>query len=179
MPKHAPYRDDLSAEEVRRLFDYYPETGVLIWEHRDNVAPQWNTRYAGQVAGSLNSLGYRSIRINGRPYFAHRLAYLMMTGAWPTDGMDHKNGHRADNRWCNLRPATPAQNARNRKETQRGSATGVRGVRPHGNKFIAHIRVDGKRKHLGTFPTIVEASVMYQKAAREAFGEFCPGADSD
>ena len=41
---------------------------------------------------------------------AHRLAWLLHTGDWPTNDIDHINRDRKDNRICNLRVLTRSQN---------------------------------------------------------------------
>ena len=39
------------------------------------------------------------------------------------------------------------------------------------NKYVAQIRINGKRKHIGRFKTEAEAHAAYMKAARKYFGE--------
>jgi HNH endonuclease len=54
-------------------------------------------------AGYVNHDGYRVIELDGREHYAHDLAWLMQTGAWPQRRIEHINGNRNDNRWSNLR----------------------------------------------------------------------------
>jgi len=92
-----------------------------------------------------------------------------MTGEWP--GMiDHKNLDRADNRWENLRAATPYQNQGNRRSTSKIGAKSIE-VTP-GGKYRARIRHKNKRIHLGVYSTIEDAKKAYAEAALEYFGEF-------
>jgi HNH endonuclease len=51
----------------------------------------------------INSDGYRVIEIDETEYFAHDLAWLWMTGEFPKGQIEHINGIKDDNRWCNLR----------------------------------------------------------------------------
>ena len=92
----------LSAGQLGSLLHYQPTTGALIWKERPNVVAQWNTRFAGKRAGSLTKEGYVQITINGWVYRAHRVAYLLKTGAWPTVELDHRDGNRSNNKWRNL-----------------------------------------------------------------------------
>ncbi len=77
--------------ELKALLHYDPASGVFTW-----VAGQ----RSGCVAGAMWK-GYISVRIAGRNYQVHRLAWLYMTGEWPADEIDHKNTVRDDNRWTN------------------------------------------------------------------------------
>src|SRR5262249_52604516 len=54
-------------------------------------------------AGYVNSDGYRDINIDGTEYFAQDLIWLWMTGKFPQGRVEHINGIKDDNRWCNLR----------------------------------------------------------------------------
>ena len=45
----------MKQEEIKRLFDYNPYTGRLIWKYRPDVSKSWNTRYAGTEVGSIIS----------------------------------------------------------------------------------------------------------------------------
>jgi hypothetical protein len=83
--------------------------------------------------------------------------------------VDHINGNRRDNRRCNLREVTSAQNCQNRRAANQ---TGLKGVHPRGKKFFACIRVEGKFTYLGIYPTAEEAARVYDEAAHRAFGEF-------
>ena len=39
-------------------------------------------------------------------------------------------------------------------------------------KYVARIKVAGKKKYLGLFDTIEKASVAYTRASKDAFGQF-------
>jgi len=91
----------------------------------------------------------------------------------PREQVDHINGDGLDNRRCNLRLATPSQNARNRK-LRADSTTGYKGVYQEKKrlKWRATIRVNGKRRTLGRFNAPEDAYRAYCQAATEAFGEY-------
>lgn len=160
--------DCLSAEEARALLDYNPHTGVLTWKRNMTT---W-TR-AGDEAGVIQDGKYRRVGIRGRYYMSHRLAWLIVTGEWPKQEIDHANGEKADNRWENLRAATATQNRRNTKHKNRA---GLIGASYHAStgRYRAQIRVDGRRLFLGWFQTAEEASVAYAAAAIRHHGEFTP-----
>lgn len=87
--------------------------------------------------------------------------------------VDHINGNPLDNRRCNLRRCTHAENLRNRK-LSRTNKIGFKGVfyRADKGKFVAYITKDGKRKHIGYFATAEDANEAYVEHAARLFGEF-------
>lgn len=102
------------------------------------------------------------------PYLLHRIAWKLMTGEEPPGTIDHINGDPLDNRWANLRAATPVQQLGNQR-LHRTNTSGHRGVHPHkSGKWVAQIG----RKYLGLFDTPEVAASVYEAAAREKFGEF-------
>lgn len=146
----------LTAERLRELIDYDPETGLFT--HRMSRGPV----KAGDVAGCGNGLGYRRIRVDGPQYRSARLAYLWMTGEWPPEEIDHINRNPADDRWDNLRAVSPSQNLLNRKLPR--STNMPTGVQRQGNRFEAKISVHRKLCYLGMFSTPEAASAAYQRA---------------
>jgi hypothetical protein len=106
--------------------------------------------------------GYWAIRVDDTLYLAHRLAWLYVTGNWPEDQIDHVNGQRNDNRFCNLREATNIQNSHNRRYA--GNKSGFQGVRRENSKWLAEIKVRYKPIRLGLFDTPEEAYVAYCEA---------------
>jgi hypothetical protein len=159
----------LTAERLRELMDYDPETGVFT--RRVHAGARGRGR-AGDVAGSVDDKGYIRIVVDGRRRLAHRLAWLYVTGEWPAEQIDHISGVRDDNRMCNLREATHAENCRNAK--RRSGRTGFKGVVPRGNRYIARIKKGGRCIHLGTFETPEAAHAAYRLGAVEHYGEFAP-----
>lgn len=137
---------------------YDPATGEFRW-----VRPASNRVKPGDVAGSLMRNGYITIMLDGQAVLAHRLAWLITHGVEPSGHIDHINGVKTDNRACNLRDVTPAENAQNRHAVS--SATGYLGVmqRPSG-RFGAYMTTGKVSKCLGTFDTAEEASSAYWEA---------------
>ncbi len=104
--------------------EYEPSTGVFTW------SKALKNQSAGKQAGIIEAKGYRQIMLHGHRYKAHRLAWLIMTGEWPRDQIDHINGVKDDNRFANLREATNAQNKRN-GNVRADSKSGYKGVHWH------------------------------------------------
>lgn len=163
-----------SVEVLRHRLSYDPETGVFRWKFRDDAIPMWNTRYADKEAGYLSSYdGYVRFAIDGVDFAAHRVAFKMMTGREPVMEIDHRNGRRHDNRWSNLREATPAQNRRNQRPKDRGGRLPKGVYRPANRKrYVAQIKVDRKVIYLGSFATPEAAHAAYVEASRKLHGAF-------
>lgn len=157
----------LTVERLRELLHYDPLTGVFTRLTKVGGQP------VGSVAGSAHIKGYVELRVDGRAYLAHRLAWLYVHGEWPIGKLDHRDTIRTHNWIANLRPATDQQNAQN-VNAHRDSRTGIKGVSIHtkSGRFRATIRVQGKQKHLGYFATVEEASAAYQEAAAKQYGEY-------
>lgn len=123
------------------------------------------------LAKSNNSYYAKTnVRINGKQRSMSMHKLLMN----PKKGMvvDHINGNTLDNRRCNLRICTQADNAKNSK-TPKSNTSGYKGiVKKSSTRWQAIITSDGKRINLGSFPTPEEAYAAYCKAALELHGEF-------
>lgn len=152
----------LTADDVRRLFDYDPGTG----EFTRKVRTARCVRVGGR-AGSVHPRGYVHIKIGRYSYAAHRLAWLYVHGEWPRGQIDHVNGQRSDNRLSNLRVCAQSENQQN-TTLLRESASGLRGVGWHkaSGKWRARISVAGVTKNLGTFPDRASAVAAYLQAKR-------------
>jgi hypothetical protein len=88
--------------------------------------------------------------------------------------VDHYDNNSLNNqRKANLRILTCAENQQNRKgATRHNKSSGIRGVKldKRTNKWIARIGLNGKRKHIGCFVSVIEA----EKAVMEARSELMP-----
>lgn len=150
----SPYRTDvtLTADRLKELFSYSPETGLFT--RRVRVG---QTGYAGVVMPPSDK-GYVRFPVDGCHYFAHRLAWLYMTEEWPAHEVDHEDRDRSNNRWKNLRAATPKQNRENIGE-QRNNTSGHRGIHwlKATSKWCARISHHGRRIALGCYLDKAEA----------------------
>lgn len=155
----------LTAERLREVLHYDSETGAFTW----NIALS-NRAPVGTAAGSKSRhTGYTSISVDGALFRAHRLAWLYMTGEWPERFVDHINGDRSDNRWCNLRAADGTLNQQNLRAARGDTHSGMLGVYRTDKKsspWRASINIDGKDKHLGNFATKEDAHRAYLDAKR-------------
>lgn len=84
--------------------------------------------------------------------------------------VDHINRNRLDNRKCNLRFATYAQNTWN-KGMVKTNTSGAVGVYKHGKKWQVRITVNHKKMHLGAYETFEEA-VKVRKEAEAKYHYF-------
>ena len=159
-------RNDLTADFVRSILDYDPETGILTWRRKAGINGKGNFK-VGDVAGSRKK-GQIMIGVCDQRYCAHRLAWLWMTGKWPSE-IDHVNRDPFDNRWVNLREATRSQNNANKPST-----SPFKGVSfdKRKNAWRARVKVNRKERWLGYFETAEEAHEAYRRAAQEIWGEF-------
>jgi hypothetical protein len=123
----------------------------------------------------LSRTGYYSLGLcknsKDKKFKLHRLLALAFIPN-PDDKpcVDHKDGNPKNNKLENLRWCTIQENTRNMK----GHGKYKKGVSliTNSNKFASHIKINGKKKHLGCFETEDEAHEVYCEKAKEVFGEF-------
>lgn len=150
----------LTHDRLLQALSYDPLTGVITSKSRGR---------RGMLAGCVNGVGYRVIRIDKKLYLAHRLAWFYIHGQWPKNIIDHIDGNRINNRFDNLRDIQKAQNHQNLKGPQNNSTTGFLGVtyserRKH---FVAQISINGRGNYIGSFSTADAAHEAYLIAKRK------------
>jgi len=153
----------ITQKRLQEVLFYNPETGVFI-----NTKNRSNAK-AGDIAGYKRTDGFIIIRIDGIKYSAHRLAWLYVYGEFPENFLNHINEIKDDNRLCNLNLTTNQQNQHSLTNPQTNNTSGFRGVswvKPS-KKWIAIIKINGKKKYLGLFITAELAYEAYLKAKKE------------
>lgn len=155
----------LTQEQLKKLLHYDPETGIFT-----RKTAFGNRLKIGEETGCLNSAGYIQVHVAGKKYYAHRLAWLYMTGAWPKNHIDHDNHKRSDNRWINLCDVTQQENNKNISLRKR-NVSGCAGVTPNKekNKWECKISLNGKSVFLGYFKSL-DLAISTKKEANIKHG---------
>lgn len=149
-------------KEASSLVRYSPESGLFESINGHKVIVPHHKGYLRIKHGAIDVL-------------AHRLAWFMHYGKQPPPIIDHKNRIKSDNRIENLRAATDSENKCNRNK-QKNNKSGHPGVHfiAQKCKWVAYIKKNSKRKHLGAFDSMEEALEVRQLAEVMVFGDFAP-----
>ena len=163
----------LTVTHLRQVLDYSQDTGIFRWKILNKYYHN-GSRKVGDIAGGFDGKGYTWIRIDGKIYPAHRLAWFYVYGAWPKDQIDHINLNKSDNRIGNLREADSRQNRANSKPR---SSSGLKGAHfsKHHRLWRSGIIYKDKRVDLGFYKTAREAHLAYMAVAKKLYGEFVRG----
>lgn len=174
-PQRRPRRF-ISRGRLYELLRYDPESGFFFWAVERKLGGGKHIIPAGARAGTIDTRGYITMMLDGKRYYAHRLAWLYVHGESPHH-IDHINCIPGDNRLINLRAATSSQSGANRRKNK-NNTTGFRGVwfNKKKGKFAGSLVLNRRRRHLGYFDTPEEAHAAYVKAARDSFGVFARAA---
>lgn len=151
-----------SVKTILDNFFYDKKTGKLFNKTRRKGA----THLA--ESGFMEVNGYRGLTFNKKRYFVHRLIWKIETEKDPMCSLDHINGKKTDNRFCNLREVSHRENMLNQKirKTNTSGITGVCFDKAY-KKWMAHITVNGKFKFLGRFENKKHAIKARKKAEKE------------
>ena len=138
----------------------------LYWRYKRN-----NINIGDRV-GTITPSGYRSIVINGKRYYEHRIVFFIHHGFFPKE-VDHIDGNKLNNNISNLRQATRSQNVCNQKLTTRNKS-GVKGVAWNkcSKKWFAQCQVNKKRYTIGLFNDLELAKQKIQHFREKMHGEF-------
>jgi hypothetical protein len=160
-------KDELiTAEYIRSILNYDLTSGLLEWKFSN----KHNDRF-GKTAGGDDGIGYTRIKIRGRQYKAHILIWLIVTGSWPKEFIDHIDCNKKNNKIENLREADRSQNGANATK-RTDNTSGFKGVSKEQGNWVASIKTNGRKIRLGTFGSAELAHSVYLAAANRYFGEF-------
>ena len=159
--------EPITHPRLLELVSYDPTTGDFKW--RKSGSGHWLKR-PDRIAG-YKWHKYRCLKLDGRTYYCHRLAWFYVHGVWP-EITDHINGDGLDNRIENLRSGTWELNAQNQRRARSDNKTQFLGVIFRDNKYRADIWALGKPHFLGRFDTPEKAHEAYLIAKRR-FHEGC------
>ena len=124
----------LTQPQLRKLFDYNPETGEVT-----RLLATSNFVKVGGPVGWVENTGYYRVHVQGKAYMLHKLIWVYMTGEWPEFEIDHIDRDRLNNRWNNLRKATRSENMANGGNRQ--PLTELTGVYRNKNGFMSKIKI--------------------------------------
>lgn len=163
-----PKNPNLTAERLREVLSYDPDTGVFVWKISTSQLR------AGAIASRKTNKGYIRIKIDRQTYAGHRLAWFYVHGRWPVGQPDHRNGIRDDNRIANLREATNADNCQNCAMSSINTS-GCVGVSWDSREkvWVSRVTVKGKTLHRRRFASFDDA-VADRRAAKARIHAFQP-----
>lgn len=127
-------------------------------------------RWCAYKVGKLTKRYYVRTKLNGNKLTdLHRF----ITGAEKGQQVDHRNHNTLDNTRANLRICSHKQNQQNRPPLK-SKAGRFKGVfwRKKERAWYASIKINGVKKHLGSFEREEDAAEAYNIAASRYFGEF-------
>jgi len=154
----------LTQSRLIELLEYDPDSGRFMWRA---TGPGRRRKEAGSAPNKGNP--YRRIQVDGVLYYAHRLAYLYMTGEMP-EVVDHRDGDESNCRWENLRASSGSDNGKN--VNRRGYHQSKSG------RFVAQLTTDYRTEHIGTFDTPDEARAAYVQAKAASHAAWITGQGS-
>lgn len=158
---------------AREALEYCPISGVVRWKENrpsnhffnESAYKVYIARFSGKPAGHSIKIGntsYLQIRIFSKLYLAHRLAWFLYYGVWPSNQVDHLDGNGENNAIWNLRDKPNYLNGRNCRMSK-NNTSGVNGVYFHKQtrKWIAegHYTENGlnKKTYLGVYSLLEDA----------------------
>ena len=126
---------------ISKHFTINPQTGIIVRDDRVNSN------------GSFDKDGYLILKVKGKQFKAHRVAWFLYYGCFPNMEIDHINRIRTDNRKCNLREATRVENVNN-SVPKINPNTGCRGIYidrvTYGLKKVFTTRINNKTYRFNT-----------------------------
>jgi hypothetical protein len=151
----------LTYERLLAFLIYDPNTGVFRNRKNGNI-----------IAANVGRTGH-VIKIDRVNYIKHRLAWFYMTGEYPKQAINHKDGDFANNKFSNLRQLTETEKRFNCKISS-VNTSGYKGVSwdREKQKWRAQARINGRHFSLGRYDTPEEAAKVYNEFARSQHGEF-------
>ena len=154
-----------SKEELLTYFEYHD--GNLYWK----VSPNPRAK-VGTIAGTINRKGYRDIRLQKKPFYAHRAIFFIHHGYVP-DQVDHINGIPADNHIENLRPASISENGYNRIK-RHGTVADAKNITwcKKDRRWIVRVNVDKQTIRVGAFTSLDDAKTAAFTARKQHHGAF-------
>lgn len=159
-------------DDIKKSFSYDEVTGEVTW-----LTDRRSKKMRGMVAGCLDGSGRRVIKYKGKVYKAHRIAWLLHYGEWPSGFIDHINRDPSDNRISNLRVTDHSGNAMNRGVSS-NNTSGYKGVYQTRSgtggpsSWRAVVYKDGELAHISHHKTAEDAYRAYLDNARNIHGEF-------
>jgi hypothetical protein len=153
----------ITQEYLQSIFEY--KDGELFWNVKRSGIQK------GDMAGCVDSKGYKRIRLNGKKILNHRIIFIIHHGFLPKM-LDHINLNRLDNRIENLREANRIQNGQNR--VLKNNTSGYKNVYWHTQAKKWCVRIVANKKHIscGLFNELELAGLVAQEARNKYHGEF-------
>lgn len=129
---------------------------VKAWRWHAN----WDERYQQYKVGAHVKIGDE--------WADRMLLHRFIVEAPDEMDVDHIDHNLLNNRRANLRVCTRAQNNQNLANTRRNSKSGIRGVHwdKKKRKWVAGVRIEGKRHYLGSFDNLKEAEAAAVEGRR-------------
>jgi HNH endonuclease len=164
-------RHALAARFLDRL-DYHADQGDFSYKLDKSVHGRgFPLKLLGaMISGSTDRDGYLVIRTNQNSVQVHRLVWLIETGVYPNEDIDHKDNVRTNNVFSNLRLCTRSKNCQNSKGRRQDRLKGAY-LLPQG-RWMSSIMERGIVHHLGYFDTEMQAHTAYRVASSHYHGEY-------
>lgn len=168
----------MNKNAIKDFFKYNPSTGEITRKTPPSKyfsCDKKRDEYFQKVSISspfktIATGGYLKGSFYKKDYSAHRVAWFLFYGFWPSLHIDHIDGNRKNNKISNLRQVTVSLNNKNLSISKRNK-TGCVGVSwdNQNKKWRACIRIDKKTINLGRF-TDIESAISARKDAEKEFG---------